>query len=83
MAYEKHTWMNGEAITKAKMNHIEDGIKDASDGVSSANTAINTINNTLNNSTDGLSVRMGQLADLVNTFNSRITSASNAASSAI
>ena len=82
MAYEKHTWMNGEAITKAKMQHIEDGIQDASTEISSANTAIDTINNTLNNSTDGISVRMNQLAELVETFDDRISSASSAASSA-
>ena len=27
MAYEKHTWVNGEIITASKMNNIEDGIE--------------------------------------------------------
>lgn len=29
MAYEKHTWVNNETITAAKMNNIEDGIEEA------------------------------------------------------
>lgn len=27
MAYEKQTWIDGEKITKEKLNHIEDGIE--------------------------------------------------------
>jgi len=27
MAYEKHTWVNGEIITASKMNNIENGIE--------------------------------------------------------
>lgn len=27
MAYEKQTWIDGEKITKEKLNHIEEGIK--------------------------------------------------------
>ena len=30
MAYEKQTWVNGDVITAEKMNHMEDGIADAS-----------------------------------------------------
>ena len=26
MAYTKHTWIQGEVITKEKLNNIEDGI---------------------------------------------------------
>ncbi len=26
MAYEKQTWANGDVITAAKLNHMEDGI---------------------------------------------------------
>ena len=29
MSYEKHTWVNNETITAAKMNNIEDGIEEA------------------------------------------------------
>lgn len=29
MAYEKQTWTTGEVITQEKLNHMEDGIKDA------------------------------------------------------
>lgn len=29
MAYEKHTWVNNETITAAKMNNIETGIEEA------------------------------------------------------
>ena len=29
MAYEKHTWIDGEVITEDKLNHIEDGIANA------------------------------------------------------
>lgn len=32
MAYEKQTWECGETITAEKLNHIEDGIADASSG---------------------------------------------------
>lgn len=32
MAYEKQTWECGETITAEKLNHIEDGIADASNG---------------------------------------------------
>lgn len=28
MAYEKHTWQDGEVITKEKLNNMEDGIAD-------------------------------------------------------
>lgn len=28
MAYEKHTWTDGEVITKEKLNNMEDGIAD-------------------------------------------------------
>ena len=27
MAYEKQTWVDGEIITKAKLDHIEEGIE--------------------------------------------------------
>lgn len=27
MAYEKHTWTDGELITKERLNHIEDGLE--------------------------------------------------------
>jgi hypothetical protein len=30
MSYEKHTWVNNEAITASKMNNIEYGIEEAS-----------------------------------------------------
>jgi len=33
MAYEKQTWTTGEVITEEKLNHIEDGIANAGDGV--------------------------------------------------
>lgn len=29
MSYEKHTWVNNETITAAKLNNIEDGIEEA------------------------------------------------------
>ena len=32
MAYEKHTWECGEAITTEKLNHIEEGIANAGEG---------------------------------------------------
>lgn len=32
MTYEKQTWECGETITAEKLNHIEDGIADASSG---------------------------------------------------
>ena len=31
MAYEKQTWTNGDIITAEKLNHMEDGIENASD----------------------------------------------------
>ena len=31
MAYEKQTWANGDVITDAKLNHMEEGIKTASE----------------------------------------------------
>lgn len=36
MAYEKHTWVNNETITAAKMNNIEDGIEEAAQSDGSA-----------------------------------------------
>ena len=30
MSYEKNTWTNGDVITSAKLNHIEDGIAESS-----------------------------------------------------
>lgn len=32
MAYEKQTWACGDTITADKMNHIEEGIENASSG---------------------------------------------------
>ena len=32
MSYTKHTWVNGEIVTAAKMNNIETGIEEASSG---------------------------------------------------
>ena len=32
MSYEQHEWVNGETITAAKMNNIEEGIVEASQG---------------------------------------------------
>ena len=32
MAYEKHTWENGELITAEKLNHMEDGIESSGGG---------------------------------------------------
>lgn len=29
MAYERHTWVDGETITDTKLNNIEDGIEEA------------------------------------------------------
>lgn len=31
MAYDKQTWANGDVITAAKLNHMEDGIEDGND----------------------------------------------------
>lgn len=33
MAYTKQTWECGDTITAEKLNHMEDGIADASGGV--------------------------------------------------
>lgn len=38
MAYEPHTWECNEVITEEKMNHIEQGIADASVGVTIVQT---------------------------------------------
>lgn len=32
MSYTKHTWTDGELVTAAKMNNIENGIEEASSG---------------------------------------------------
>ena len=32
MSYTKHTWSDGELVTAAKMNNIENGIEEASSG---------------------------------------------------
>jgi hypothetical protein len=32
MSYTKHTWVDGELVTAAKMNNIENGIEEASSG---------------------------------------------------
>jgi len=33
MAYTKQTWQTGETITQEKLNHMEDGIADASNSI--------------------------------------------------
>lgn len=43
MAYEKHTWADGEVITKEKLNNMEDGIEAAGSGEI---TATATVDNT-------------------------------------
>lgn len=36
MSYKKHTWQNGEEITASKLNHMEDGIAEASNSSGTA-----------------------------------------------
>ena len=49
MAYDKHTWSTKEAITKSKMQHIEDGIEAASNKADANETNISTLNNKVGN----------------------------------
>ena len=41
MAYTPTTWKDGDVITAAKMNKLEQGVKDAGGGVSSGVTSFN------------------------------------------
>ena len=61
MAYEKQTWTAGDAITKQRMDHIEDGIYDASLGEDKVNKS--AVANRLDVNTEGyvLDARQGQV----------------------
>ena len=41
MSYEKQTWQNGDVITAAKLNHIENGIDAVDNDVSTLNSKVN------------------------------------------
>lgn len=43
MAYDKHTWSTGEVITAARLNNIEDGIKDHDNNITSIDNSITNI----------------------------------------
>ena len=47
MAYTKTQWNTGDPITQERMNHIEDGILDAHDGMSSLSTSVSNMNDTV------------------------------------
>lgn len=42
MSYVKHTWIDNETVTSAKLNNIEDGIEQAAQSGSSASVFINS-----------------------------------------
>lgn len=44
--YDPHPWSTKEAITKSKMQHIEDGIKGAADQANANETALNNLQTT-------------------------------------
>lgn len=44
--YDPHSWSTKEAITKSKMQHIEDGIKGAADQANANETALNNLQTT-------------------------------------
>lgn len=67
MAYEKQTWADGEEgntpITAARLNHIEDGVADATDGVAAAGlTASGTYTG---DGTDNRTISVGFTPDYV------------------
>ena len=43
MAYTKQTWSNGDVITKAKLDHIEDGIANAQSTADGAASSVNAL----------------------------------------
>ena len=45
MSYTKHTWTDGELVTAAKMNNIENGIEAASSGGSGGGGLVLTMDN--------------------------------------
>lgn len=47
MSYTKHTWTNGETITAAKLNNIENGIEAATSGDSGIGSVIVTVEDVL------------------------------------
>ena len=49
MAYTKNTWNTGDVVTSEKLNHIEDGVKDAYEMMYVGNVTLNfgSINGTL------------------------------------
>lgn len=57
MAYEKQTWITGEIITQEKLNHMEDGIENASDS-GSGNYEIKVLNNGDYNTSPGNSKKI-------------------------
>lgn len=61
MAYQKQTWTAGDAITKQRMDHIEDGIYDASLGEDKVSKS--AVANRLDVNTEGyvLDARQGQV----------------------
>ena len=65
MAYEQHEWVNGETITAAKMNNIEEGIAEAAQSGGGGYDAEVKIYHDNNSSHDyELTIVSGNFADL-------------------
>lgn len=78
MAYEKQTWVDGEKITKEKLNHIEEGIynieltpgpkgEKGDQGPKGADAVINKLNKV-----DGLTVESATTQQIATAFNNLI-----------
>lgn len=47
MAYEKQTWVKGDKITAAKLNHLEDGVRSLSEEMLTDDELSNAVDNAL------------------------------------
>ena len=63
MAYDKHSWETKEPITKAKMQHIEDGIEAAASQADTNVTAITNLTDTLRTTSDSIWAAFGYSRD--------------------
>ena len=62
MSYTKHTWTDGELVTAAKLNNIENGIEEASSGGGSGGGVL-VVGVTIDGNTATLDKTWQQIAD--------------------
>lgn len=76
MSYIKQNFQDGQVLTAAQMNHIEDGVSTNSDDISTLNNNVQTINETIEGQAGDIDIIKSQLtsySDLNNDGNISIT----------